>query len=112
MHKSLLAAAAACTLLGATPAHAIVGGSDVPAGQHKNVAEIVLGMVAGCTGTLIAPDWVMTAGHCGSLTGGVGVAQPVAAFPPQAIDVYLGSNKPGEGTLHPVAAVHVQPNYL
>jgi secreted trypsin-like serine protease len=111
MRKSLLAAAAACTLLGVTaPAHAIVGGSNVPAGSYTNVAEITLGGLFGCTGTLIAPNWVMTAGHCGSLTGAA-VSTP-AAWPPQAINVRMGSNKPGKGTVYPVAETIVEPDYL
>jgi trypsin len=112
MRKSLLAATAAC-LLGAAPAHAIVAGTDVPAGQYTNVAEIVIAQALGCSGTLIAPDYVMTAGHCGSLTGGtVGVAQPIAAFPAAAYDVYLGSNKSGQGTKYAVSDLVVEPDYL
>ena len=64
-----------------------------------------------CTGTLIAPDTVLTAGHCGSITGGAGVATP-AAYPPQAFDVYIGSNKPGQGEKVPVSKVTANPNYL
>jgi trypsin len=108
-----LGATVSLALGAAAPSQAIVGGSDVPAGQYTNVAEIVLAQVAGCSGTLIAPSWVMTAGHCGSLTGGtIGVAQPVAKFPPQSIDVRLGSNKPGQGALHAVSEVIVEPDYL
>jgi secreted trypsin-like serine protease len=41
----------------------IVGGTPVPAGRWPDVAAVVLrdGI---CTGTLIAPDVVLTAGHC------------------------------------------------
>src|ERR1700761_5670201 len=35
-----------------------------------------------------------------------------AAWPPQLIDVYLGSNKAGQGTLAPVSQVIVEPDYL
>lgn len=111
MHKSLLAAVAACSLFAAPAAHAIVAGSPVPAGQYTNVAEIVIAQSLGCTGTLIAPDYVLTAGHCGSLTGEV-VAQPIANFPAAAYDVYLGSNKSGQGTRYPVSQVIVEPDYL
>ena len=111
MRKSLLAAIAASFCVAATPAHAIVKGTDVPAGQYTNVAEIVIAASLGCTGTLIAPDYVMTAGHCGSLTGEV-LAQPIANFPAAAYDVYLGSNKSGQGTRYPVSQVLVEPKYL
>jgi secreted trypsin-like serine protease len=111
MRKSLLAALAASFCVAATPAHAIVKGTDVPAGQYTNVAEIVIASALGCTGTLIAPDYVMTAGHCGSLTGEV-APQPIANFPAAAFDVRLGSNKPGQGTRYPVDKVLVEPDYL
>ncbi|HYH89822.1 MAG TPA: serine protease [Solirubrobacteraceae bacterium] len=45
------------------------------------------------------------------MTGGAGVASP-AAWPPQAIDVYIGSNKSGQGELVPVQSVTMQPSYL
>ncbi|MFL5846193.1 MAG: S1 family peptidase [Solirubrobacteraceae bacterium] len=110
MRKSFLAAVAVC-FVAATPAHAIVAGTDVPAGQYTNVAEIVIAQALGCTGTLIAPDYVMTAGHCASLTGEV-IAQPIATFPAAAYDVRLGSNKSGQGTKYAVSDLVVEPQYL
>jgi secreted trypsin-like serine protease len=41
----------------------VVGGSSVPAGAYPDVALVVAPMAL-CTGTLIAPDVVLTAGHC------------------------------------------------
>lgn len=41
----------------------VVGGSSVPHGKWPDVVA-VLGRDAACTGTLIAPDVVLTAGHC------------------------------------------------
>ncbi len=74
--------------------------------------RISLAVAAACAAlTLIAPTWVVTAGHCGSLTGATGYGTP-AAWPPQLIDVYLGSNQAGQGTLAPVAQVVVEPDYL
>src|SRR4051794_41464608 len=75
----------------ASPAGAVVGGTPVPDGRLRYVANISIGGMFGCTGTLIAPDWVMTAGHCGSLTGAVtggGGAAP-AGPPPGASGVEL-----------------------
>ena len=54
---------------------------------------------------------MLTAGHCGSITGGSGVASP-AGWPAAAIDVRIGSNKPGQGEQVPVSSVTVEPNYL
>ncbi|NVB83502.1 MAG: trypsin-like serine protease [Kofleriaceae bacterium] len=44
----------------------IVGGSDVAAGDWPD-AVVVLGNKGSCSGTLIAPDVVLTAGHCSKI---------------------------------------------
>jgi hypothetical protein len=57
----LAACLAACLLLAAAPARAIVGGTEAPAGG----AVMVLSSKGGvCTGIVLAPDTVLTAGHC------------------------------------------------
>ena len=105
------ALAAAATLgLTAAPSSAIVGGHDAAAGAYPAVAEITFGDAFLCTGTLIAPDWVLTAGHCGNPTGEV-VALPVA-WPTPLINVRIGSNKPGQGEPATVAQAIVEPKYL
>jgi len=49
----------------ASPAHAIVGGgSAAPAGIARSVVTVVGSRGNFCTGALIAPDVVLTAGHC------------------------------------------------
>src|SRR5262245_35559530 len=109
---SLAAATASAALaLTASPSLAIVGGHDAAAGAYPSVAEVHLGKSFLCTSTLIAPTWVMTAGHCGSLTGATGFGNP-ASWPAPLIDVYLGSNKAGQGTRAPVSQVIVEPDYL
>jgi len=105
-----LAAACAALALSAAPSMAIVGGSDAAAGEYPSVAEITFGKGFLCTGTLIAPNYVLTAGHCGSITGAA-VASP-AAWPAALIDVRIGSNKPGQGELVPVSQATVSPDYL
>jgi secreted trypsin-like serine protease len=105
-----LAAACAALALTAPPSPAVVGGKDAAPGAYPAVAEITFGQSFLCTGTLIAPTWVLTAGHCGSMTGAA-VATP-AAWPPQLIDVRIGSVKPGQGEKVPVKRAVVEPNYL
>jgi secreted trypsin-like serine protease len=53
-------------LLIATPVHAgapIIGGTNVPPGKWPDTVAVV-GAQGMCSGTLIAPDVVLTAGHC------------------------------------------------
>ena len=92
-----------------SPSSAIVGGSDAGPGEFPSVAEITFGIFA-CTGTLIDPTHVLSAGHCANPTGEVFAAP--ASWPTEAIDVYIGSNKLGKGENIPVSEVVVSPEYL
>jgi MYXO-CTERM domain-containing protein len=52
---------------GASPPGAgapVVGGDPADAGAWSDAAAVYFGDSPGCTGTLIAPDVVLTAGHC------------------------------------------------
>jgi trypsin len=112
MRRLVTALAVCCATLGATasPSSAIVGGHDAAAGAYSSVAEVTFGQSFLCTGTLIAPTWVLTAGHCGSITGAA-VASP-ASWPAPLIDVRIGSNQSGQGEKVPVTRAIVEPNYL
>lgn len=96
--RTRLAALAAAAGLASAPAtaSAIVGGTDAPAGKYPAVANVTISKAFGCTGTLVAPDWVLTAGHCSSLTGSA-IATP-ASFPPSSFDVVVNTvARSGEG---------------
>ncbi len=99
IRKNLVGAAVAASValaLTASPAAAIVGGSAAPAGKYPSTAKVTIASAFGCTGTLIAPSYVLTAGHCGSITGSA-VATPIA-FPGLAFDVTVGTvNADGSG---------------
>jgi secreted trypsin-like serine protease len=109
MRRVLLLCSLVCAVA-AAPAEAIVGGQNASPGEYPAVAEITFGAF-GCTGTLIAPNAVLTAGHCGSLTGATGVGTP-AAWPAPLINVTIGGTRSGEGERVPVSSVTVHPKYL
>jgi trypsin len=98
----LLAAAAA-------PSSAVVGGNDASPGEYPAVAEITFGPFL-CTGTLITPNWVLTAGHCSNITAGT-VASP-ASWPPQLINVRVGGVTQSDGERLGVSRVVMHPDYL
>jgi secreted trypsin-like serine protease len=111
--RLLLACALACASLTATaaPSFAIVGGTNASANEFPAVAQISFGFSFQCTGTLISPDTVLTAGHCSSLTS-TAVASP-ASWPAATINVRIGHHQNGTGgEVVPVSRVIMQPSYI
>ncbi len=111
--RTLLACALACACLAATaaPSQAIVGGTNASANEYPAVAQITFGYAFQCTGTLISPDTVLTAGHCSSMTS-LAVASP-ASYPPQTIIVRIGHHENSTGgEVVPVSRVIMQPSYV
>lgn len=52
----------------ATP---IIGGTNAPLGKWPDVAAVYISGMQACTGTLIAPTVVITAGHCNDPAGAI-----------------------------------------
>src|SRR6476469_6931518 len=112
--RMLIAAlSVAATLTCSSSASAIVGGTAVPEGGFPYVANVTIAAAFGCTGTLIAPQWVLSAGHCGSITGGTGYGTPIG-WPAGAITVTLGTTKADGtgGTSYVVDQVKLPTGYL
>ena len=101
--------AACISAVCAPSAHAIVGGTAVPDGERGYVAYITIDAVFACTGTLVTPTVVVTAGHCSSISGAA-ISKPIGQ-PGQFVTVSLGSNKPDEGEHPAVKRVIVQDDY-
>jgi secreted trypsin-like serine protease len=111
LRRALLLSAVALAALAAfaSPSMAVVGGNDASQGEYPAVAKITFGAFM-CTGTLISPDTVLTAGHCSSITGAA-VATP-ASWPAPLINVRIGGTRDGEGESVPVGRVIMNPDYL
>jgi secreted trypsin-like serine protease len=105
-----LAATCACLAFTAAPSNAIVGGKDAPAGAYPSIAEITFGKSFLCTGTLIAPNWVLSAGHCSSVTAGT--TGSLVNWPAALVDLRVGGTRSGGGELVPVKRIVGQPDYL
>jgi secreted trypsin-like serine protease len=102
----------ALALGAAAPAGAVVGGDDAAPGEYPAVAHVVIDGQFQCTGTLVAPSYVLTAAHCGSLVPG-GVANVPIGQPGQLIEVSIGAYRApfDDGENHVGASVTVNPGW-
>jgi len=73
-------------LVAISPAHAIANGTDVPDGQYLFSTKLTMTNIprpdgtrrdSACSAALIAPQWVITAGHCFHDVNGNRVSGPV-----------------------------------
>ena len=71
---------------GAAPARAVANGTPAKEGQYRFAVKLTMTDIpkpdgttynSGCSGALIAPQWVMTAGHCFHDVNRVPVSGPV-----------------------------------
>jgi hypothetical protein len=78
---------------------AVIGGTAAPAGKWPDTVALLWGGDQACTGTLIAPNLVLTAGHC------------IAGDPPDSVLVGGGAlSQPQEGEVISVMRAYEYPN--
>ncbi len=105
---SLAAAAIVCALGQTTAAHAVVGGTPAQASDYPWLAAVASPAYATrpggqfCAGTLIAPDRVVTAAHCGVLA---------RTLPGTTVTFGRGDTGAGGGLTVAIADVRIHPHF-
>lgn len=90
----------------------VVGGTPAPQGRYPYVAFVGMafsdGSFGSCSGSVIAPRWVLTAGHCVLDADGTrAIANGTTAQTYVAVDAVAG----GGGTVIPVTRIIAHPGY-
>jgi endonuclease G len=103
---SLAAAGCDATVPVSSASAPVIGGSDAPPGRWPDVAAVMFpidGEIPLCTGTLVAPTVVLTAGHCYDRRG-------VSVLPDSVLIGTSSLGRPDEGETIPIARGYVYPD--
>ena len=103
---SLAATGCDATLPVSSASAPVTGGTDALPGKWPDVAAVMFpidGEAPLCTGTLVAPTIVLTAGHCADRSG-------VPVLPDSVLIGASSLTRPGEGETIPIERSHVYPD--
>jgi secreted trypsin-like serine protease len=110
---ALLGSALPLLPAGAGDNEMIIAGSEAPEGKFPYQVRLYSSMedkIGFCGGSIIAPQWVLTAAHC--MTEGDFNKGPTTALEPTKVVVGYGSNDRTKTKKVAVVKVIVNPNYL